>query len=89
MGGIIMPVPFNYLIILYFSTISGFWGGSADRRNHCSMDLGQNVISGECTLAHLVTHARKHMVFKWCHLAIFLTLDAQPKQVELEAIEYL
>lgn len=30
---------FNHLIISYFSTITGFWGKSADRRNHCSMDL--------------------------------------------------
>lgn len=52
---------FNYLIISYFSTITGFWGKSAYRRNHCSMDLGQKVISGEYTLAHLFTHALNHI----------------------------
>lgn len=53
------------------------------------MDLGQKVISGEYTLTHLFTHALKHIWYLndvTC-LFFFLTLDAQPKQVELEAIE--
>lgn len=58
MAGRNMPV-LNFCHI--FNYQQQLFGKRSDINNHCFMDLGQKVSSGEYTLAHPFTHALNHL----------------------------